>query len=222
MIKIEKISEIKNFIANVDERFYFISDEEKFLELKEIVPVLADNINSYHESVECLHACNEIDFTHILKDIENIRNDINDLSTIVEGMYNDIKRYCIENTYHLANCDLSVRSYNVLMRAGYRDLRDVADCSISELKNVRNMGKASLREIANKIANVLNDNRLLKEYQEMFFDIDETIAEIIKINESINNRRVVLLINLAKDNGATQGEKINSINLCKKILHMSL
>jgi len=48
--------------------------------------------------------------------------------------------------------ELSVRSYNCLMRAGIKTLGDLMGKSEEELGKIRNMGKISLQEIKGKLA----------------------------------------------------------------------
>ena len=42
---------------------------------------------------------------------------------------------------------LSVRATNVLLRAGKKTIKDVLNCTPSELQNIRNMGRNTLEEI---------------------------------------------------------------------------
>lgn len=51
----------------------------------------------------------------------------------------------------IIDLDLSVRSYNALMRAGKRTLRDVVEMRETELRRVRNLGSKSAREILVKV-----------------------------------------------------------------------
>lgn len=46
--------------------------------------------------------------------------------------------------------ELSVRARNVLKRNGCNTIGDVLNCTPTELKNMRNMGKNSLEEILNR------------------------------------------------------------------------
>lgn len=47
---------------------------------------------------------------------------------------------------------LTGRTQNILLRAGFKTIGDVLDCTISELMKVRNMGKKSLDEVENRFS----------------------------------------------------------------------
>lgn len=47
---------------------------------------------------------------------------------------------------------LTVRTANVLRRAGKETIKDVLDCTPTELERIRNMGKKSLEEIAERFS----------------------------------------------------------------------
>lgn len=47
----------------------------------------------------------------------------------------------------IANIDWSVRTYNVLTRAGIRTLEDLGELTLKELKAIRNIGAKSLEEV---------------------------------------------------------------------------
>ena len=48
--------------------------------------------------------------------------------------------------------DLSVRSYNCLKRAGINTVEDLANKTEEEMMKVRNLGRKSLEEVLNKMA----------------------------------------------------------------------
>lgn len=48
--------------------------------------------------------------------------------------------------------ELSVRARNVLKRSGCKTIGDVLNCTPTDLKNMRNMGKNSLEEILNRFS----------------------------------------------------------------------
>ena len=48
--------------------------------------------------------------------------------------------------------DLSVRSYNCLKRAGINTVEDLASKTEDEMMKVRNLGRKSLEEVLNKMA----------------------------------------------------------------------
>lgn len=48
---------------------------------------------------------------------------------------------------HLDELDLSVRSYTTLRRAGVDCVEDLMDCSIEDLKRIKNLGRKSLAKI---------------------------------------------------------------------------
>ena len=47
--------------------------------------------------------------------------------------------------------DLSVRSTNALLRAGYRTLEDIVKADADDIRGLRNLGKRSFEEIMNKV-----------------------------------------------------------------------
>ena len=50
--------------------------------------------------------------------------------------------------------DLSVRSYNCLKRAGINTLQELTDKTESDMMRVRNLGRKSLEEVKNKLADL--------------------------------------------------------------------
>lgn len=54
----------------------------------------------------------------------------------------------------IEDLDLSVRSYNCLMRAGKRTVDDVSKMSYSDLITVRNLGRRSADEIVSKLRDI--------------------------------------------------------------------
>lgn len=56
------------------------------------------------------------------------------------------------NQITIADLDLSVRSYNCLRRAGIETLQELCDKTEIDMMKVRNLGKKSLKEIKNKMA----------------------------------------------------------------------
>ena len=51
----------------------------------------------------------------------------------------------------IADLDLSVRSYNCLMRAGIKDVRDLCSKTEEDMMKVRNLGRKSLKEVKEKL-----------------------------------------------------------------------
>ena len=51
----------------------------------------------------------------------------------------------------IADLDLSVRSFNCLMRAGIKDVRDLTAKSEEDMMKVRNLGRKSLKEVKEKL-----------------------------------------------------------------------
>ena len=51
----------------------------------------------------------------------------------------------------IADLDLSVRSYNCLMRAGIKDVKDLIEKSEEDMMKVRNLGRKSLKEVKEKL-----------------------------------------------------------------------
>ena len=55
------------------------------------------------------------------------------------------------NEKKIEELDLSVRSYNCLMRAGIKDVKDLISRSEEEMMKVRNLGRKSLKEVKEKL-----------------------------------------------------------------------
>ncbi len=51
----------------------------------------------------------------------------------------------------IADLDLSVRSFNCLMRAGIKDVRDLTAKTEEDMMKVRNLGRKSLKEVKEKL-----------------------------------------------------------------------
>jgi DNA-directed RNA polymerase subunit alpha len=51
----------------------------------------------------------------------------------------------------IADLDLSVRSFNCLMRAGIKDVRDLTNKTEEDMMKVRNLGRKSLKEVKEKL-----------------------------------------------------------------------
>lgn len=81
------------------------------------------------------------------------------LIKILEYMKNKLEGMAEPSKILIEDCDLSVRSYNCLKRAGINTLGDIK--SEEQLKQVRNLGKNSFQEVLN----------LLREYG---IEIEET------------------------------------------------
>ena len=52
-------------------------------------------------------------------------------------------------SYDLANADFSVRTFNVLVRAGIRTRKQLLGLSFNDMRKIRNMGLKSIREVLN-------------------------------------------------------------------------
>ena len=116
--------------------------------------------------------------------------------------------------------EIGVRTYNVLRRGGFECLNELINKAVVDLIKIRNMSKNSMMQIAKAIAKYFSITKLIDELSTYMTDYDmlEAIEQIESTNDKVNNKKVKLLLNLAKNSGATYGEKVNSINLCKSIL----
>lgn len=121
---------------------------------------------------------------------------------------------------------LSVRAYNVITRAGFTDVRELASVDFEVIKNLRHAGIRTITEICKLVDNVLNEDRFLidlKQYKEGIYikeRLDDALVDIKEVNSIKNNRKVTLLINLANNEAVTIGEKRNSLLMASKILGM--
>jgi len=69
--------------------------------------------------------------------------------------------------------DLSVRAYNVLMRAGIKTVGDIMAKSPGELRNVRNIGRHSLEEVISKMESL--DTGYLAKYGKTMDDMESIV-----------------------------------------------
>lgn len=75
-----------------------------------------------------------------------------DLGEVMVEKEDDRREKQLEMT--IEELDLSVRSYNCLKRAGINTLQDLTDKSEAEMMRVRNLGRKSLEEVKNKLADL--------------------------------------------------------------------
>ncbi|QQY79387.1 DNA-directed RNA polymerase subunit alpha [Keratinibaculum paraultunense] len=79
----------------------------------------------------------------------NLTEHVNDVEIMVEKE-EDEKEKVLEMT--VEELDLSVRSYNCLKRAGINTVEELTQKTAEDMMKVRNLGKKSLEEIQNKLA----------------------------------------------------------------------
>ena len=75
-----------------------------------------------------------------------------EIGEVMVEQENDQKEKKLEMT--IEDLDLSVRSYNCLKRAGINTLQDLTSKSEAEMMRVRNLGRKSLEEVKNKLADL--------------------------------------------------------------------
>ncbi|MCI1467046.1 MAG: DNA-directed RNA polymerase subunit alpha, partial [Lactobacillus sp.] len=82
------------------------------------------------------------------------------MSTDVDTKFNDVMVEKEDNKKDkvlkmtIEELDLSVRSYNCLRRAGINTLQELTDKSEADMMRVRNLGRKSLEEVKNKLADL--------------------------------------------------------------------
>ncbi|MCI1973574.1 MAG: DNA-directed RNA polymerase subunit alpha [Lactobacillus sp.] len=82
------------------------------------------------------------------------------MSTDVDTKFNDVMVEKEDNKKDkvlkmtIEGLDLSVRSYNCLKRAGINTLQELTDKSEADMMRVRNLGRKSLEEVKNKLADL--------------------------------------------------------------------
>ncbi|MFV0255738.1 MAG: DNA-directed RNA polymerase subunit alpha [Erysipelotrichaceae bacterium] len=90
----------------------------------------------------------------ILSDHLAVVANLDEITANMESLMNETSIQ--ENTNHkvieIEQLDLSVRSYNCLKRAGITTVDDLTDKTEDELSRVKNLGKKSLKEIKEKLA----------------------------------------------------------------------
>lgn len=79
----------------------------------------------------------------------NLTNEARDVEIMVEKEESQIEK-TLEMT--IEELDLSVRSYNCLKRAGINTVQELTNKSEPEMMKVRNLGRKSLDEVKNKLA----------------------------------------------------------------------
>lgn len=77
---------------------------------------------------------------------------VSEISEVMVEKEDDQKEKKLEMT--IEELDLSVRSYNCLKRAGINTLQDLTDKSEADMMRVRNLGRKSLEEVKNKLADL--------------------------------------------------------------------
>ncbi|MCD5471454.1 DNA-directed RNA polymerase subunit alpha C-terminal domain-containing protein, partial [Lactobacillus delbrueckii] len=75
-----------------------------------------------------------------------------EIGEVMVEQENDQKEKKLEMT--IEDLDLSVRSYSCLKRAGINTLQDLTVKSEAEMMRVRNLGRKSLEEVKNKLADL--------------------------------------------------------------------
>ena len=73
-------------------------------------------------------------------------------SEVMVEKEDDKKEKKLEMT--IEELDLSVRSYNCLKRAGINTLQELTDKTEADMMRVRNLGRKSLEEVKNKLADL--------------------------------------------------------------------
>ncbi len=92
----------------------------------------------------------------------------------------------VELKTKIDNLDLSVRSKNCLLRAGYRSLEDIIDIRQEDLVSIKNLGKKSIKEIKNFIAKVMRRgtfHTMSEVKNQKFFKLGITLKEELALNE---------------------------------------
>lgn len=87
-------------------------------------------------------------------------------------------KYVIWKEIALDEMELSVRTYNCLKRAGIRNAWDLMNMSMSELKQVRNLGRKSLGEVLSKMQELAIATDAPSEKAECKLQSDEDAEEI--------------------------------------------
>ena len=75
------------------------------------------------------------------------------MSTDMDAQFDDVM---VEKELEMTieELDLSVRSYNCLKRAGINTVQELTDKSEADMMRVRNLGRKSLEEVKNKLADL--------------------------------------------------------------------
>ncbi len=91
----------------------------------------------------------------ILVEHFNIITDLNSISDF-SGMMQEKKVDTITKTLEtpIEEVEFSVRAYNCLKRAGIHTVQDLVDKKESEVTKIRNLGKKSLKEVLDKVADL--------------------------------------------------------------------
>lgn len=82
----------------------------------------------------------------VLADVSNIGKE-----TVFEQAVK-VEEKQVSKSIAISSLELSVRSYNCLKRAGYETLDDLSELTLKELAAIKNLGKKSVDEIVEKLA----------------------------------------------------------------------
>ena len=123
--------ELNTSAATIQERLTLNVETDGSVEAKEAVAQATHILLSHLE---------------ILSNVANITKD-----EIFQEAITEAKEVSTE-AVQISSLDLSVRSYNCLKRAGFVTLDELAKITLEELENIKNLGKKSVDEIIDKLA----------------------------------------------------------------------
>ena len=82
--------------------------------------------------------------------LSEVDQEVNDMESLMKDFVNDGSAKKINMA--IEDLDLTVRSYNCLKRAGISTVQELTEKSEDEMSRVRNLGKKSLKEVKEKLA----------------------------------------------------------------------
>lgn len=113
-----------------------------------------------HPSRQRMYLCvPENEYQIKCKELEQLRKDYDILTDKLEQYEKNRQpetltaaEYLLEREKPIEDLNLTVRSYNALKRAGKNTVGDVMNCSFTDLRGIRNLGKASIENICAALA----------------------------------------------------------------------
>ena len=113
-----------------------------------LVMEITTNGSMTPEEAMALSAKILVDHFAIIADLNSISN----FASIMQEKQVDTKTKTLETP--IEEVEFSVRAYNCLKRAGINTMQDLIDKRESEVNKIRNLGKKSLKEVIDKVADL--------------------------------------------------------------------
>lgn len=93
--------------------------------------------------------------------------------------------------------DLSVRSYNCLKRAGINTVGDLRRLQGKDYRNIRNLGRKSIEEIENKLAEINRQTALPQPTKHSYLDMLDELIGLQEVKEQV--RKITAFVKMKQD-----------------------